>query len=85
MKSKSARIAVSLPSDLLRAVERARRTRKATRSGVVQEALKHWLDQQETRKLVEQYEAGYRRSPEEAGGALGAERWSDEALASEDW
>ena len=85
MKSKSARIAVSLPSDLLRAVERVRRTRRATRSGVVQEALKHWLDQQETKKLVEQYEAGYRLRPEETGDALGAERWSDEALASEDW
>ena len=84
MKSTSSKIAVSLPTDLLRAVERTRRTRKTTRSAVVQEALRHWLDQQQTQKLVEQYQEGYRRVPEGADDPA-AERWSGEALASEDW
>ena len=85
MKPKTSKIAVSLPTDLLLAIERTRKTHKATRSGVVQEALRHWLDQQQTKKLVEQYQAGYSRVPEGTGEEPGAERWSGEALASEDW
>ena len=85
MKSTSSKIAISLPTDLLRAIERTRKIHKVTRSAVVQEALRAWLDQQQTNKLVEQYQAGYSRVPEGTGDEAGAERWSGEALASEDW
>ena len=85
MHPKSSKIAVSLPTDLLRAIERTRKTRRETRSAVVQEALRYWLDQQETRKLVEQYQEGYGRVPEGTGDEAKAGRWSSEAFASEDW
>jgi metal-responsive CopG/Arc/MetJ family transcriptional regulator len=68
-------MAVSVPADLYKAVERARKQRKRTRSAVVQEALRHWLRSEARAELVREYEAGYRRHPEEG-------REIDEAMAT---
>lgn len=69
------KMAVSVPADLYRAVERARKQRKRTRSAVVQEALRHWLRSEAHAELVREYEAGYRRRPE-------GRREIDEAMAT---
>ena len=61
------KVAVSVPADLLEAVEGARRRSKQTRSAVVQEALRQWLRRQAEANLVREYEAGYRRQPEGRG------------------
>jgi metal-responsive CopG/Arc/MetJ family transcriptional regulator len=61
----AAKIAVSVPADLLREVERARRKSGRSRSAIVQEALRQWLHQHAARDLVRDYEAGYRRAPEQ--------------------
>lgn len=58
------KIAVSVPADLYRAVEGARKQRTQSRSAVVQEALRQWLRAQAHAELVREYEAGYRRKPE---------------------
>jgi len=58
------KMAVSVPRDLFRAVEGARRRHAQTRSAVVQEALRQWLGNQARAALVREYEAGYRRRPE---------------------
>jgi metal-responsive CopG/Arc/MetJ family transcriptional regulator len=58
------KIAVTLPADLHRAVEAARRRHARSRSAVVQEALRSWLRQEAQANLVREYEAGYRRRPE---------------------
>jgi metal-responsive CopG/Arc/MetJ family transcriptional regulator len=60
----SLKIAVSVPADLHRAVEAARKRQKRSRSAIVQEALRNWLRQQAHADLVREYEAGYRRKPE---------------------
>lgn len=58
------KVAVSVPAELFRAVEDAREATGQSRSGVVQEALRHWLRDRQHAELVREYEAGYRRHPE---------------------
>lgn len=62
--SMATKVAVSVPTDLFREVERARRAAGKSRSRVVQEALRDWLARRAERDLVRDYEAGYRRNPE---------------------
>ena len=58
------KIAVSIPAELHRAIETARRRGRRSRSHVVQEALRQWLRHQANVELVREYEEGYRRRPE---------------------
>ena len=62
----AAKIALSLPDDLFREMERVRRKRGTTRSALVQEALRLWLRQGAEATLVREWEEGYRRLPESA-------------------
>jgi len=60
----AAKIAVSLPDDLYRALEGARRRSGKSRSAAVQEAVRQWLLREARGELVREYEEGYRRHPE---------------------
>ncbi len=64
MPKGAAKVAVSVPAQLYRAVEALRKRTGQTRSAVVQEALRHWLRSRAEADLVREYEAGYRRRPE---------------------
>ena len=64
MPRSTAKIVVSLPNDLYRALEGARRRAGKSRSAAVQEALRDWLRREVRGELVREYEEGYRRSPE---------------------
>jgi metal-responsive CopG/Arc/MetJ family transcriptional regulator len=64
MPRSAAKIAISLPDDLYRALEGVRRRSGKSRSAVVQEAVRDWLRRQMRGELVREYEAGYRKSPE---------------------
>ncbi len=64
MPRSAAKIAVSLPDELYRALEGVRRRTGRSRSAVVQEAVRDWLRRQVRGDLVREYEEGYRRSPE---------------------
>ena len=64
MSEKATKVAVSVPTDLFEAVERARRDARKSRSAVVQDALRQWLRRQAEIGLVRDYEAGYQRHPE---------------------
>jgi metal-responsive CopG/Arc/MetJ family transcriptional regulator len=66
MSRSAAKIAVSLPDELYRALEGVRRRTGKSRSAVVQEAVRDWLRRQAHGDLVREYEEGYRRSPESA-------------------
>jgi metal-responsive CopG/Arc/MetJ family transcriptional regulator len=62
--SAAVKIAVTVPAELYRAVETARKRQARSRSAVVQEALRAWLRHQAHAELVRDYEAGYRKRPE---------------------
>jgi len=64
VKTATRKVAISMPTPLYQAVERVRRRTGKTRSAVLQDALRHWLEHQAEAALVREYEAGYRRRPE---------------------
>ena len=85
MAKAATKVAVSIPDDLYRAVERARRKSGKTRSAVVQDALRAWLDHQANAALVREYEVGYRRRPESRREIKAATSAAVRLLAGEPW
>lgn len=79
------KVAVSIPDDLYQAIEKVRKIRRASRSAVVQDALRHWLHQQAQSARVREYEAGYRRRPESRREVKAAEAAAVRLLSSDDW
>lgn len=75
MAKNAAKVAVSLPEPLYRALERARRRTGKSRSALMQEALREWLRRGVEADLLRNYEAGYRAQPE-------GERDAEAALAT---
>jgi metal-responsive CopG/Arc/MetJ family transcriptional regulator len=75
MAKSAAKVAISLPEPLYRALERARRRTGKSRSALVQEALREWLRRGVEGDLLRDYEAGYRAQPE-------GERDAEAALAT---
>jgi len=78
------KIAISLPDEQARAVERVRLKLRIPRSRVIQRALDMYLTEEGFFEAVRRYERGYRRRPErpEAGAfaeaaaaVLGRENW----------
>ena len=85
MAKPATKVAVSIPSGLYLAVERVRRTSGKSRSAIIQDALRHWLDAQAHATLVREYEAGYRRKPEGRREIKAAEAAAVRLLSTEDW
>ena len=79
------KVAVSLPPELLAAVDRVAKSRGRTRSAIFQDALRVWLGEHEAAILVREYEAGYRRIPEDAREIKAAEAAAIRVLAEEEW
>lgn len=82
---RSAKIAVTVPDDLLREVERLRRRTRETRSAVVQRALRVVLKRAELDARLRQYEEGYRQLPESDAEVDAAERRARAVLTAIDW
>ena len=85
MTKPATKVAVSIPSALYQAVERVRKTSGKSRSAVVQDALRHWLEAQANAILVREYEAGYRRKPEGRREVKAAEAAAVRLLSIEEW
>jgi Arc/MetJ-type ribon-helix-helix transcriptional regulator len=85
MAKPAAKFAVSLPQDLYRALEQARRRGGKSRSAVVQEAVRDWLGREARADLVREYVAGYRRKPETEEEAEAALATAAPLLRDEDW
>ena len=85
MSKVATKVAVSLPDDLYRAVEQARKKSGKSRSAVMQDALHHWLRQQEQAVLIREYETGYQKKPESKQEVKAAEASAVRLLVTEDW
>jgi len=80
----SVKMTISLPEDLVRTVERARKGTKETRSAFVRRAIEQLFAEESRKKKLAAYLDGYRRhpeTPEEIAGAEAAAR----ILAEEPW
>ena len=85
MRRVATKVAVSIPDDLYRAVEQARKRHGKSRSAIIQDALRHWLRDEAEVALVREYEAGYRRRPETRREIKAADAAAVRLLGGEDW
>jgi metal-responsive CopG/Arc/MetJ family transcriptional regulator len=85
MPKGATKIAISMPPDLARAVERIRKRSGKSRSAIVQDALRHWLTVHDRTELVRDYEAGYRRNPETRREIKAAEAAAVRLLSTDEW
>ena len=79
------KVAVSLPKEQFRRIEKRRRLLKVSRSAAVREALSGWLRSLEEQEAVRAYIEGYRRRPESRKNLRAMQQASAEALAHEAW
>jgi metal-responsive CopG/Arc/MetJ family transcriptional regulator len=84
MARPAAKIALSLPDDLFREMERVRKKRGTTRSALVQDALRLWLRRDTEAALVREWEEGYRRVPERVVDVAAAEATGTLAFEPDD-
>ncbi len=77
------KVAISLPKEEFRLVERRRRQLKLSRSAAVARAITEWLHASQEDQQVCQYVEGYRRHPESTKGWKALERVQAEGIAKE--
>lgn len=58
------RIAISLPDEMFRSIERVRRRQRVARSALIQEAVGEYVRRNDEKALEERYFEGYRRIPD---------------------
>lgn len=83
--SKTAKIAISLPEDLLADIERERKTSGESRSEYFRRAVETLLGMQERSEVGEKYLQAYRKHPEGAGEVEAARRAARNVLSQEPW
>lgn len=82
---KSAKIALSLPEDVLEAVETERKARGESRSKFFRRAVERLLKQERESSAVKDYVRGYREFPESTEEVEAAHRLGSAVLAEEPW
>lgn len=85
MPTRTVKVAVSLPLEAYRQIEKARRRLRISRSAVVSEAIRRWIVTRREEEKVRAYVEGYRRVPETGQELKAFEPLVSEALASEEW
>jgi Arc/MetJ-type ribon-helix-helix transcriptional regulator len=81
----SAKVAISLPEQLLRVVDHECRARGISRSEFLREAVLELFARQEERSAVATYLAGYERDPEDDEEIRAALTIASAGLAQETW
>lgn len=85
MPTKTVKVAISLPREEYRQVEKVRKRFRLSRSAVIAEALRCWVASGHEQKKIRAYVAGYRRSPETVREQNTFESLAAEVLADEEW
>lgn len=83
--NKSAKVAISLPDNILKAIEKERKTNGESRSEFFRRAAEKLLKQAQEAKAVEAYVRGYREMPESNEEVKTAHQTSASTLAKEPW
>ena len=82
---KSSKIAISLPIENLKRIEKVRKELGIQRSALIDMAVEFWLENMEKHKLIKQYEEGYRNHPESVNELKVLEKLSADAFIEEGW
>ena len=83
--AKSAKVAISLPEDVLEAVETERKVKGESRSQFFRRAVERLLKQEQESSAVKDYVRGYREVPESAEEVEAVHRVGSAVLAEEPW
>ena len=82
---KSAKVAISLPEDILEAVETERKAKGESRSKFFRRAIERLLKQERDSSAVKDYVRGYQKVPESAEEVEAVHRVGSAVLAEEPW
>jgi len=82
---KTAKIAISLPEDVLKAVERERGESGESRSEFFRRAVEMLLRRRREQEMSQQYVRAYQRMPETKEEVAAAYRAANNILAEEPW
>lgn len=82
---KTSKIAISLPEEVLTAVEREREESGESRSQIFRRAVDLLLRQRKEREMSEQYIRAYQQMPETKEEVIAARRAASTILAEEPW
>ena len=82
---KSAKVAISLPQDILEAVEMERKAKGESRSEFFRRAIERFLKQERESSGVNDYVRGYEHMPESAEEVEAAHRIGSAVLAKGPW
>ena len=85
MSAMTVKVAISIPKELFRAIEQARKKNRKGRSAVVQDALRRWLKEQQEARDIQRYIEGYRRMPETRREIEEAEAMARDSWAEWEW
>lgn len=85
MAPRVVKIAVTIPRDIFKALEDIRRTLKVSRSSLIDQAVKNWIDGRQKADLIRRYEEGYRKNPETRETIQAMEKAQIETFTPEDW
>lgn len=81
----TAKVAISMPREVFRAMEQIRRELKIPRSAAVVEALRAWLKERQEREQIRQYIEGYQRYPESKAEVKAWTRLAAESFHKDPW
>jgi metal-responsive CopG/Arc/MetJ family transcriptional regulator len=82
---KTAKIAISLPENILAAVEMERQAKGESRSEFFRRAVETRLKQERESSAIRDYVRGYRQYPESPGEVEAAHKAGSAVLAAEPW
>nr|BAL56657.1 ribbon-helix-helix protein, copG family protein [uncultured Acetothermia bacterium]BAL59326.1 ribbon-helix-helix protein, copG family protein [Candidatus Acetothermum autotrophicum] len=85
MPAQTVKVAISLPKEEFRALEKRRRQLKQSRSAVIAKAIRHWLKAQQEAEDVQRYVEGYQKYPETEEEMAEAAALARMALADVEW
>jgi metal-responsive CopG/Arc/MetJ family transcriptional regulator len=85
MMNKSTKVAISLPENVLKDIEKVRKARGESRSEFFRRAAEKLLKQEQESKAIEKYIQGYCDIPESADEVKTIHRAGTAVLAQEPW
>lgn len=85
MSSQTVKVAISIPKGRFKALEGIRHKLSVSRSALIDEAVRYWLESKERQQLVDKYEKGYIKKPEDASHVKGLHIVQFDVLSKEEW
>jgi len=80
---KAAKIAISLPKENLKKIERLRKKMGLERSAFIDKAVCFWIRAMEKQEMIKAYEEGYRNQPESVDEIKAMENLAADAFKEE--